>query len=354
MATLEVIINNFPDGGSIKVNGTIVPIATPTPMPPVAGKILTPSGGDDYTNIQNAINDNSSLKAIGNFFTSRTIKMKSNFSWELDGSLKLMDNSNVDMITNNGALSNLTMKGGIYDGNLARNTEIRVIDFQQLNNSHFSDMVCQNGGKGFTIARGCSRNVFDRIVGKNCGTGATTSGNGLGDRGDHNTWNDCIAENNWSDNFIIKCRDSVFNRCIARGSRDKVGFGIYARREGMSVDTGEDVSRNKFYACKAYDNNSSGFSLNIGTTCPDGLVEGNYIEVEAYNNNVGVNFRNAISSGIIRNNFLKSTVHDNRLKGLGFEGSYLSKVTGNTGAITVIGTDKIDTLSDNPITTIRL
>ncbi len=290
---------------------------------------------------------------IGDFIAKNTIYLPSNITWKLCGKIKLGNNVNKDLITNKDAVNtNITMSGGIYDGNLSddtgfpknnlnQNKEYRVIDFTQITNSHFSDMIAQNGGKGLTIGRGSSGNTFDRITGRNNGTGKTTGGNGLGDRGDHNIWNDSIAENNWSDNFIIKSRYSTYNRCIARNSAGKVGFGIYARMEGQDQDTGEEVIGNKFYACEAYGNAHAGFSINNGTTAPNAKVEDNFIQISLHDNNKlsdvtqgAMNFRNAVSSGTIRNNVMDIlTCKDGNKGGLYYDTSFINKITGNTGSV---------------------
>jgi len=87
MAILEVTINNFPVGGSIKVNGNIVPINTPTPIP--SGRIIvTPSGSDDRTSIQAALDKTGAIELAGNFIVSGTLTPKSNSTIYINGMIR--------------------------------------------------------------------------------------------------------------------------------------------------------------------------------------------------------------------------------------------------------------------------
>ncbi|MCX6132191.1 MAG: T9SS type A sorting domain-containing protein [Ignavibacteriales bacterium] len=308
-------------------------------------KTITPTGGgDDYAIIQNAVNGLGFGETIilnGNFIIRNTIVLKSNILWVLNGSIQLGKAVNRTMITDPAAgATNIHMSGGVYDGNLAnQTTEGSCINFQKVTYSHFSDFTTQNYGKGFTFELGCNNNICDRLVGKHHGKKISTVGNGLGDRGDHNTWNDCIADSNWSDNFIIKCKDSRFNRCMARNSGSAVGFGFYAR-ENSNPDKGADVSRNKFYACEASGNAHSGFSLNCPNNGPGAKIEDNYIQAVIYNNcrvqdvssQAGIYLRNKIADGICQRNQLDILTYNNGSQGgIGFEATY--PITGCSGVI---------------------
>jgi hypothetical protein len=297
---------------------------------------ITPTGGsDDHAIVQNAVNGlgfGGTIVLNGNFVIRNTIVLKSNIVWVLNGSIRLGNGVNKTMITDpTGGATNIRMSGGVYDGNLAnQSSEGNCINFRQVTYSHFSDFTTQNYGKGFTFELGCNNNVCDRLVGKLHGKKISTVGNGLGDRGDHNTWNDCIADSNWSDNFIIKCRDSQFNRCIGSNSGSAVGFGFYAR-ENSSPDKGADVSRNKFFACQAFGNAHSGFSLNCPTNGPGAIIEDNFIQAVIYDNcrvqdvssQAGIYLRNKIADGICRRNQFDILTYSNGSKGgVGFEATY--------------------------------
>jgi len=315
---------------------------------------ITPTGGaDDYTIIQNAVNGlgfGDTIILNGKFVIRNTIVLKSNMTWVLNGSIQLGNAVNKTMITDPSAgATNIHMSGGVYDGNLEnQTTEGSCINFQKVTHSHFSDFTTQNYGKGFTFELGCNNNTCDRLVGKHHGKKISTVGNGLGDRGDHNTWNDCIADSNWSDNFIIKCKDSRFNRCMARNSGSAVGFGFYAR-ENSNPDKGADVSRNRFYACEASGNAHSGFSLNCPNNGPGAKIEDNYIQAVIYNNcrvqdvtsQAGIYLRNKIADGICQRNQLDILTYNNGSQGgIGFEATY--PITGCSGVIVTYDNNPFD------------
>ena len=210
----------------------------------MAIQTLTPSGSDNTAQIQKAIDDlkqGDLLQLNGNFKIKKNINLKSNLTWRLNGTITLADKSNTDMFTNFTQLSNISMSGGTYDGNMSKQRkEYRIFELN-VKNSSFSDMICMNSGKGFGLSRDSTGNTMTAITGKDCGNGTSESGNGLADRGDHNTWTKCIAENNWSDNFIIKCRDSTFYSCIARNGKHNVGFGMYTKMKDTSTESGNTI-----------------------------------------------------------------------------------------------------------------
>jgi len=86
MVSLEVIINNFPEGGSIKVNENIIPIVTPIP----SRTRVTPigSGNDDRAQIQTALDKTGAIELIGNFAVSGTLTPKSNSTIYINGIIK--------------------------------------------------------------------------------------------------------------------------------------------------------------------------------------------------------------------------------------------------------------------------
>jgi len=335
--------------------------------------------GDDTDLIQTALDglqDGDSLRLNGDFVITRTIYMPSNFTWILDSTLTLSQNIDLDMVgwvepgvdarrstaitEKPGGASNIEMSGGTYYGYDIHNgsKSIRFINFVSVTHSYFHDFTVMEGSDdGFTLGPGSRYNECRNLI----GSGA--HGNALTDKGDHNKWYDCIAEDCDSDGWTPKCRYSEFHRCIGRRNAGP-GFGMFARLDGSGnpVDLGEIIVGNKFYDCESYDNYRGGFSFNIaGTSGQGSIIRDNYIQAVCYNNRrQGVNFRNKQEDGIIENNEVDIVVYGNEglnssgnissfAGGLGLEGS-MSGIFGSVVAYDNGGYDvNIRTASNSSI-----
>ena len=318
-----------------------------------------------------------SLLLKGHFVIGRTIYLPSDFVWILDGSLTLGDNADTDDIgyvdpsrnidaTRNtgisekpGGAANIEMSGGTYYGNSAKNStkSIRFINFVYVTNSRFHDMhITDASDDCFTLGPGSNGNECRNLIGSFAGVSLNMSGNGLTDKGDHNKWYDCIAEDCWSDGWTPKCRYSEFHRCIARRNEGP-GFGMFCRIDGSGNpdDLGEAIENNKFYDCESYENNASGFSFNISSTSGEGgSIRNNYIQARCYDNTEsGVRFRNKQLNSIIENNEINIICYGNRglsksgnpsslAGGLGTEGKSSTPVRGITGSVICFDNSPVD------------
>ena len=330
---------------------------------------IEPTGTfDDSDLIQSTLDgleDGDTLRLIGDFVIGKTIYLPSNFTWILDGTLTLGDNSitddigyvdpsrNIDARRNTGisekpgGATNIDMSGGTYYGNSVNNSNksVRFINFVYVTNSKFHDMVITDASDDcFTLGPGCQYNECRNLVGSHAGVSLNMSGNGLTDKGDYNKWYDCIAEDCWSDGWTPKCRNSEFYRCIARRNLGP-GFGMYVRIDGSgNPDLGEAIEGNKFYECESYDNDRSGFSFDISSTSGEGgTVRNNYVQAITYNNRMqGVSFRNKQPNSVIENNEVNIVAWGNKGQrnngelntyggGLGIEAGY--PISGITGSV---------------------
>ena len=324
-------------------------------------RIIHPAGtGNDTGIIQSALDglkDYDTLRLKGDFVIKNTIYLPSNFTWILTGTLTVSANAEFDeagwvkpgidarrrtgITEKPGGAINIDMSGGTYYGNSANYTKsLRLINFVSVTNSIFQDMhITEVSDDNFTLGPGCNNNDCRNLIGSFAG------GNALTDKGDHNKWYDCIAENCASDGFTPKCRFSEFYRCIARRNEGP-GFGMFCRIDGSGkpVDLGEAIEGNKFYACESYENNAAGFSFNISNTSGEGgSIKNNYVEAKCYNNaSSGVRFRNKMPNSIIDNNVINILCFGNRgltetgnpssvAGGLGNDANSLYRVTGITG-----------------------
>jgi hypothetical protein len=292
---------------------------------------IVPTGtSDDAGIIQQALDSlhaGDTIRLNGAFVISRTIYLPSDFTWILKGSLALGENVTLDRVgwvatgidarrptgitEKPGGATNIEMSGGTYYGYNVKNgsSSIRFINFVSVTHSCFHDfMVIKGSDDGFTLGPGSNNNECRNLV----GSGA--HGNALTDKGDHNKWYDCIAEDCDSDGWTPKCRYSEFYRCIGRRN-GAPGFGMYARIDGSGnpVDLGDTIVGNKFYECEAYDNNRGGFDFDISSTCGEGaLVKDNYIQAICYNNKMqGVFFRNKRPNSLIENNVVNIVAYGN-------------------------------------------
>lgn len=253
----------------------------------------------------------------GDFVVKDTIRIPSYTIFELDGSIKLDNNIGKILVSQsyrNTGDTNIDMIGGTYDANkdnqgkdfFGEGGRNHAIEFPKVVNSSFTNIIVQNaGGDAFVLDEDCSYNKIENVTGRNCGFLGISDGNGLDDRGDHNTWTNCIAEDNGSDNWVIKCRNSTFVKCIGRRSKGAVGYGLYADR---------DISGNQFVACEAYDNKTNGMSLNIPTKARGKSIniEKNNIQGVFYNNGgAGVRLRNVTTEGLCKNNIFDILTYNN-------------------------------------------
>ncbi len=312
-----------------------------------SGIFITPTGNDDATLIQTALDglqEGDTLHLNGDFVIFKTIYLPSDFTWILDGSLTLSENIDLDRVgwvetgvdarrptgisETPGGATNIDMSGGTYYGYDIHNgsSSVRFLNFVSVTHSYFHDFTIQEGSDdGFTLGPGSNNNECRNL------TGSVAHGNALTDKGDHNKWYDCIAEDCGSDGWTPKCRYSEFHRCIGRRNAGP-GFGMFARLDGSGdpVDLGEIIVGNKFYDCESYDNLRGGFSFNIASTSGQGsIVRDNYIQAVCYNNQMqGVGFRNKQEDGIIENNEVDILVYGN--EGLNSSGD-ISSYAGGLG-----------------------
>jgi hypothetical protein len=347
---------------------------------------IVPSGTlNDSALIQTALDrlqDGDTLVLTGDFVTRNTIYLPSNFKWVLDGTLTLADNAddNLDDIgwykklndaNNNiidatrrtgisekpGGAVNIEMSGGTYCGNSAGNpASLRFINFVSVTKSYFHDMVITDvSDDNFTLGPGCNGNICSNLV-----SSFSITGNALTDKGDHNKWYDCIAEDclgDDGDGWTPKCRYSEFYRCISRRNGGP-GFGMYCRTDGSGNpdSIGESIDGNRFYECVAYENRGAGFSFNISDNSgPGATIRSNYVQAVCYSNqSSGVRFRNKTVDGIVVDNEIDLLCYGNLGKnesgtfsegagGLGSDaGASSPRMTGITGSIVAFDNIQFD------------
>jgi hypothetical protein len=296
--------------------------------------VIVPSGtSDDATLIQSALDglhNDDTLLLNGNFVLKHTIYLPSNFTWILNGSVTLASDAVLDEVgwvtdvidarrrtgitEKKGGASNIDMSGGIYYGNYTNYTKsMRFLNFISVTNSRFHDMIITEvTDDNFTLAPGSNHNECRNLVGS-----FSKSGNAMTDKGEYNTWIDCIASDCGSDGWTPKCRHSTFIRCIAANNVGP-GFGMYAREEGYAdnKDVGDHIIGNKFLDCISYGSTeSSGFSFNISANCPGAVIRDNFIQAVCYDNQgSGVFFRNKDDAelGIIKDNVVDIVCYGNK------------------------------------------
>ena len=306
---------------------------------------ITPTGADDTQLIQTAINSLKSgdkLVLDGDFVFNKTIYLKSDMIWELRGTLTLAKNSagNLDKygeiragfnnsrstaIASPIGMKNVEFFGGTIYGNGDFNGKaiglpsIRLVNFVFAEDCNFHDFTVEDSSDDcFTLGSVSHHNMVERVTGRHAGGRVSKiGGNALTDVGNNNTWIDCVADLGGSDGWTPKCRNSTFIRCIASNNTGP-GFGMYAREEGYADnrDVGAVITGNRFIDCVAYGSkNSSGFSFDVSSNCPGGIVKDNYIQAVCYDNNSsGVSFRNKddAESGIIKNNVVDIVCYGNK------------------------------------------
>ncbi|MCU0857936.1 MAG: hypothetical protein MUC65_05985, partial [Pontiellaceae bacterium] len=322
---------------------------------------LVPTAGTDHTELiqttLDKLHEGATLKLVGNFFIAGTIYLPSNFKWILEGSFSLADNAILDIIGWYGGgarptgitekpdgAGNIDMSGGTYNGNFVNNpTTLRFINFIWVTNSYFHDMVITNvSDDNFTLGSECNNNLC-----RNIRSAFSITGNALTDKGDHNKWFDCIAEDclgNDGDGWTPKCRYSEFYRCIGRRNGGP-GFGLYCRDENEPY-IGLSIDGNKFFSCESYENwGGGGFSFNIPSNGGYGAsMQSNYVEAICYSNNEsGVMFRNKLTDSIVADNVINLLCWGNRgLGGLATDGGIGRTITGITGTIVSFGNSSYD------------
>jgi len=296
--------------------------------------VIEPGGTDDDSElIQSALdglNEGDTLRLKGDFKFKKTIYLPSNFTWILVGSMTLAGDADLDeagwvdeqidatrrtaITEKTGGATNIDMSGGTYYGNSATYPKsMRYLNFVSVTNSKFHDMlITEVTDDNFTLGPGCNNNECNKLVGS-----FSKNGNAMTDKGDHNTWIDCVASDCGSDGWTPKCRYSTFIRCIA-ANNDGPGFGMYAREEGYAnnKDVGAHIIGNKFFDCISYGSaHSSGFSFNISANCPGAVIKDNYIQALCYDNQTsGVSFRNKDDAelGIIKDNEVDIVCYGNK------------------------------------------
>lgn len=296
--------------------------------------VIVPTGtSDDAPHIQAALDGlqhGDTLRLNGDFILKHTIYLPSHFTWILDGSVTLAGDADLDQAGYNippidarrrtgitekeGGATNIHMSGGTYYGNSASYTKsMRYLNFGSVTHSRFSDMlITEVTDDNFTLGPGCNNNECRNLIGSH-----SKSGNALTDKGEYNTWYDCMASDCGSDGWTPKCRYSTFIRCIAANNAGP-GFGMYAREEGYANnrDVGAHIIGNKFFDCVSYGSlHSAGFSFNISSNCPEAIIRDNYIQALCYDNqSSGVVFRNKDDAelGIIKDNEVDILCYGNK------------------------------------------
>lgn len=297
---------------------------------------IEPTGtSDDAELIQNALNGlqaGDTLLLNGDFKIKHTIYLPSNFTWILTGTVTLAGDAELDnagyaddvidarrrtgITEQAGGATNIDMSGGTYYGNsTVYPKSMRYLNFGSVTHSSFHDMlITQVTDDNFTLGPGCNNNECQNLVGS-----YSKTGNAMTDKGDHNTWIDCVAEyclGPNGDGWTPKCRYSTFIRCIA-ANNEGPGFGMYAREEGYpdNKDVGAHIIGNRFIDCVSYGSgNSSGFSFNISSNCPGAIIRDNFIQAVCYDNHKsGVTFRNKDEAelGIVENNVVDIVCYGN-------------------------------------------
>ncbi len=306
-----------------------------------SNKEIEPTGTSDDSNLMQSTLDGltagDTITLNGDFVIKHTIYLPSDFTWILNGSVTLAGDADLDeagyadsiidatrrtgITEKPGGAANINMSGGTYFGNSANySRSMRYLNFGTVTNSAFHDMlITEVTDDNFTLGPGCNNNECRNLIGS-----YSKSGNAMTDKGEFNTWIDCIASDCGSDGWTPKCRYSNFIRCVAANNVGP-GFGMYAREEGYAdnKDVGAHIIGNKFFDCVSYGSlNSSGFSFNISSNCPGAIIRDNFIQALCYDNQgSGVYFRNKDDAelGIIEDNEVDILCYGN--KGLNKSGN---------------------------------
>jgi len=306
---------------------------------------ITPTGADDTNLIQTAINSlnlGDKLVLNGDFVHNKTIYLKSNMIWELRGTLTLAKNSaaNLDKygeiragfnnsrstgIASPIGMKNVEFYGGTIYGNGDFNGKaiglpsVRLVNMVFAEDCYFHDFTVEDSSDDcFTLGSVSHHNTVERVIGRHAGGRVSKiGGNALTDVGNNNTWIDCVADQGGSDGWTPKCKNSTFIRCIASNNTGP-GYGMYAREEGYADnrDVGAIITGNRFIDCVAYGSKkSAGFSFDVSSNCPGGIIKDNFIQAVCYDNNgSGVSFRNKddAEAGIIKDNVVDIVCYGNK------------------------------------------
>ena len=289
------------------------------------------------------------VSLTGDFVASQAILLPSYTSIELDGSITLAPNSNTSLIGQRNPTTGNTqieMIGGTYDGNKyhqyyatngATSSGFDLFVFKRVTFSDFIGFTAQNcGGDAFVLDTNCRSNKCSNLVGRDAGNAATgvSNGNGLGDRGDFNTWTDCLVANTYSDGWVVKSRNSIFTRCVATGGATGAGFGFFCDRL---------IASNRFFDCEVSGWNGRAVSLRKPTEVSKGddPILDNYLEFYIHDsgvvgspdsNQVGEQLwssRLAINGlELIRGNVVQLLAVSNHQYGFWLRGANVSHTTG--------------------------
>lgn len=293
------------------------------------------------------------VSLTGDFVANKTILIPSYTSIQLNGSITLASNVNANLIGQKNPTTGDTqieMIGGTYDGNKynqyydpsgATSPGFYLFIFKKVTDSDFRGFIAQNcGSDAFVLDTNCRSNRSSNLVGRNAGIPETgyDNGNGLGDRGDHNTWTDCLAADTYSDGWVIKCQNSTFTRCVARGGATGGGFGFFCDRL---------IAYNNFFDCEVsgWDGRSVSLRKPTDPSKGDDPIVGNYMEFYIHNSGVVGSSDTSQAGGhlwssrsavngleLIRSNHVQLLLVSNYLHGFRIRGANVSDTTGTVVA----------------------
>ena len=293
---------------------------------------------------------------VGEFHANTTIMIPSFTTLELDGRLTLKAAVNKQLIAQAKPKSGNTqieMVGGVYNGNREEQTYqdntsdpgYYLIRFERVTESDFTDFIAENSSSdAFVLSTYCSHNRATNLTGRDTGRFGTgiSNGNGLGDRGSHNTWIDCVTSDTYSDGWVIKCQNSTFTRCIARKGFKGAGFGLFGDRP---------IVGNQFIDCEVQGFDGRGVTLRKPSSPEKGddPIKHNLLQIYVHDNGTagqenqhGVRLwssRKPVSKEeMISNNQLDLLVTHNHEIGLYIQGPNVEHTTGTI----VIHSNEID------------
>jgi hypothetical protein len=292
-----------------------------------------PEGADNTAALQAVLVPGNEVHATGTFRVDGTLRLPSHVALILNGVMQ--GKHQKYMITNNGKISGIRMRGGVYRGD--GDTGIRLIEFSNTTGSTFSDFVVENTGHTFGFNAGCSGNTCSNLVVRKTAAGRGSL-NGLADRGSNNKWTDCSVDGTESDAFIVKCSDSTFTRVKLTNGKT-TGFGFYARIDG-SNNQGADLHGNRIYDCCVSNCAHAAFSLNAPGNGVGARIHDNFIQGVVSRNTAmvtgssgGLYFGNKSAGGRVENNTFDLLAFDNTGSGVTIN----EGCTNNSGSVVVMG-----------------